>query len=365
MASTPPSSDLVLLPPNRVWRTYQGGRTLDALSACATPADTHFPEDWIASTTRAVNTGRDTIAEGVSEVISGARRLPFTTLLAENPAYYLGPTHLARHGPDPRLLVKFIDSAIRLHFQVHPTAAFARQFLGSPSGKTEAYHVLSTRPDQADPHIFLGFQRPPTRDTLRHLIATQDIAGLQACFDPIPVRPGDTFIVPGGVPHALGAGVFLVELQEPTDLVVRCEFERGGYVLPESARFMNRGLDFCLDIFDLTPRPLALIDDTLYCPPHHPTQLGARSRHEHLIGPAQTACFGLSRLHLHEPLTFPHHAFYLGIVTAGAVTIETDVATHHLRRYDKFFVPAGLPPPHLSPAPFAEILLCHPPGGDR
>lgn len=55
---------LVLLPPNRVWRTYPGGRTLDELAGAPAPADTHLAEDWIASTTRAVNPGRDLPAEG-------------------------------------------------------------------------------------------------------------------------------------------------------------------------------------------------------------------------------------------------------------------------------------------------------------
>ena len=129
-----------------------------------------------------------------------------------------------------------LDSAIRLHLQVHPNSAFARRFLGSPSGKTEAYHVLATRPEVAQPYIYLGFQRPPSRDALRRMIESQDIAALEACFDKIPVRPGETYLVPGGVPHALGEGLFLVEIQEPTDLVVRFEFERAGYVLPGSAR---------------------------------------------------------------------------------------------------------------------------------
>ena len=40
--------------------------------------------------------------------------------------------------------------------------------------------------------------------------------------------PGDVWIVPGGLPHAIGAGVLMVEVMEPSDWVVRCEFEREG-----------------------------------------------------------------------------------------------------------------------------------------
>ena len=52
----------IFLPPNRVWRTYLGGRELDRLAGSAMPADTHLAEDWIASTTRAINPGREHVA---------------------------------------------------------------------------------------------------------------------------------------------------------------------------------------------------------------------------------------------------------------------------------------------------------------
>src|SRR5581483_3343309 len=100
--------------------------------------------------------------------------------------------------------------------------------------------VLATRETGPAPFIYIGFQRPPPAAELKHLIETQDIAAIEACFDKIPVRAGDTFIIPGGTPHALGAGIFMIEIQEPSDLVVRFEFERAGYVLPEAARFMQR-----------------------------------------------------------------------------------------------------------------------------
>ena len=50
--------------PNRVWRTYLGGGTLDAISGVQPPEDGHFPEDWILSTTRAVNVGRKRSTRG-------------------------------------------------------------------------------------------------------------------------------------------------------------------------------------------------------------------------------------------------------------------------------------------------------------
>ena len=351
---------LVRLPANRVWRTYTGGRTLNQLNGEAKP-DSHFPEDWIGSTTRAVNIGRESIHEGISQVQIGSQSYDLAAALAADPHYFLGDDHVARFGSSPQLLVKFIDSAIRLHFQVHPTADFARRFLGSPSGKTEAYHVLSTRPEIADPFIYLGFQRPPTRAALREMILEQDIGGIEACFDPIPVQPGDTFVVPGGVPHALGAGVFLIEVQEPSDLVVRFEFERGGVVLPEAARFMGRDLDFCLDVFDFTPWSRSRIAVEAACPPKRRRALGPDSWQDDLVDATRTPCFNVRQTRLGGSATKQETGFHIGIVTSGAVVVSAGNESYRFSQYEKFLIPAGLGPVRYAPEGTAEILECYPP----
>ena len=354
---------LILLPSNRVWRTYPGGRTLDALAGAANPADSHLAEDWIASTTRATNRGREHIAEGVSQVRIGHEPASrdFAALLASDPEYFLGAAHVAKYGAQPQLLVKFLDSGTRLHFQVHPTRDFARRVLGAPSGKTEAYHVLATR-DPADAFIYAGFQRPPPRDALRTMIETQDIAAIEACFDKIPVRPGDTFIIPGGTPHALGPGLFLVEIQEPSDLVVRFEFERAGYVLPEAARFMGRDVDFALTVFNylpLTPDELAL---RVRCTPRRIRALGPSSYQDELIGPNQTDCFRVRRSTLDTTITKHETSAVIAIVTAGSVLAEVGGESHRIGPYGKFFMPAGLGPLRLTPLDgAAELLECLPP----
>lgn len=352
---------IILLSPNRVWRSYQGGQTLDALAGHAPAVDSHFPEDWIASTTRATNIGREDIREGFSSVVVGGKSHDFATLLARDPEYFLGAAHVVKFGAAPALLVKLLDPALRLHFQVHPTADFARQFLGSPSGKTEAYHILAARPEATETFIYLGFQRPPSRVALRRMIETQDIAAIEACFDKIPVQPGDTFLVPGGVPHALGGGNFLVEVQEPSDLVVRFEFERGGVTLPEPARFMGRGLNFCLDLFDLDPWPTTRVAAEAACPPKRRRSLGADSWQDDLVDARRTPCFRLRRSRLGGAVQKQENDFHVGIVTTGSVLLSVGGETHRIARYGKFFVPAGLGPVHYTPEGTAEILECYPP----
>ncbi len=428
---------LLRLPANRVWRTYPGGRTLDELAAQVErvdpnalrpptpeprpPADTHFAEDWIASTTIAKNprgtpayvppsvsdSGSQLSAlssqpapPGISQVLVGHDSTPhdFAALLASDPAYFLGEAHVARYGAQPQVLVKFLDSGTRLHFQVHPTREFAQRVLAAPSGKTEAYHVLSVRdpaPSQSSDsqlsalssqpagpvsqlstlnsqlgraateptgYIYVGFQRPPTPAQLRDYIATQDLAAIEACFDKIPVSPGDTFIIPGGTPHALGAGVFMVEIQEPSDLVVRFEFERAGYVLPEPSRFMDRGLDFALTVFNFDPLTAGDLDVRVRCRPRRLRALGPSSHQDELIGLNQTDCFRVLKSSIDAPVTKSESAAVIAIVTRGSVTVTVGGEDHHFRTYEKFFLPAALGPARFTPAPGGcDLLECLPP----
>ena len=66
---------LITFSPNRVWRSYVGGKTLDYLQKAENPTDTHFPEEWIASTVQAVNPGREDYIEGISKALFESKKL--------------------------------------------------------------------------------------------------------------------------------------------------------------------------------------------------------------------------------------------------------------------------------------------------
>ena len=352
---------IVLLPPNRVWRTYPGGATLDQITAQPTPSDSHFAEDWIGSTTRAVNPARESIYEGVSQVQVGDGQYDLATLIESDPEYFLGASHIAQHGLSLKLLVKYLDSAVRLHFQCHPSPEFARRVLNSPSGKTEAYHILGVREDITEPYIYVGFQSPPSPEKLKAIVESQDMAALEACFEKIAIKPGDTYFIPGGIPHALGEGVFMVEIQEPTDFAVRFEYEKAGYVLPEAARFMNRGIDFGLSMVDMTAYSLSTVAQQFFCAHGAKKTLGKNSFEETLIGADRTDRFKVAKAMINESVSLHDDTFSINIVTAGSVDLTVGGCTHTLHQYDKFFYPALLGSIDLQPHGSAEILRCYPP----
>jgi mannose-6-phosphate isomerase len=352
---------LIELPQNRVWRSYPGGRTLDWLAGEDDPGDSHFPEDWLASVTPACNPLSESDQEGLSTVQIDGEELLFPDLIARDPAYFLGSDHVARFGEQPMVLVKLLDSAVRLHFQVHPTAEFAQAHLDSSSGKAEAYYILDVREDVDEAYVYLGFQRPPERTALKRCIEEQDITAMEAYFDRIRVEPGDVLFVPGGVPHAIGGGIFLVEIMEPSDLAVRFEFERAGYTLPESARFMNRGPDFCLDIFNLEAMPVSRVRRTLMFEPVLVESFGATAHRYHLIGAETTPCFRVMKSVINGKVERREDSFFTGVVTKGSCVIRAGGSTVELDKYSKFFCPAGLDAYAIETEEEVQILECFPP----
>jgi mannose-6-phosphate isomerase len=92
------------------------------------PVDAHFPEDWIGSTTRAVNKGRENLVEeGLSKITVAGETLTLKALFEKYPNALLGAGHVEKYGTNTQFLLKFLDSAIRLHIQCHPTIPFAQK----------------------------------------------------------------------------------------------------------------------------------------------------------------------------------------------------------------------------------------------
>lgn len=358
---TPVNEPILMLGANRVWRTYQGGRILDEIEEKAVPEDTHFPEDWIGSLTAAKNPDREFGEEGISRVTrSNGESILLTELIAEDPSYYLGQEHYDVFGLETRILTKFLDSAIRLHFQVHPTASFSEQFLGCTSGKTEAYVILAIREGIEDPYIYAGFQRPPERADLKGWVENQDIESIRYCFDKIPVKPGDVFLIPGGFPHALGEGILMVELMEASDLAVRFEFERGGFVLPEESRFLGKDLDFALTVFDHTP----VSAEKFQCQPKVLRQFDDGSEQRLFIGKENTDCFSARETKVEKTITKEEDEFHIVIVTEGEGRMTVGERSWDLKLYDRFFVSASCGPITFKTTDGLRLLECCPPNLD-
>ncbi|MBE6702630.1 MAG: mannose-6-phosphate isomerase [Ruminococcaceae bacterium] len=112
------------------------------------------------------------------------------------------------------LLVKFIDANDRLSVQVHPDDAFAGAVEGD-LGKTEMWYIVDADEGAS---ILLGLVPGAT---------AEDFARATAAGDPEPVlrrikvQKNDCFFIPAGMPHAIGKGILVAEIQQNCDLTYR------------------------------------------------------------------------------------------------------------------------------------------------
>lgn len=303
-----------LLPPNPVWRSYLGGRNLRRFRLLPGGRDDHFPEDWLASTVRARNGKHSQHSqEGLSWAVDSTGKHLVADLLEAEPVFWLGPGSAARRPHSLGVLWKLLDASVRLQFQAHPDAAFARRHLQSNAGKTECWHILATC---GEAHVYLGFQHPPSRADWARMIREQKVDEMAACFEKIAVRPGDCYVVPAGTPHAIGAGIFMLELMEPTDWVVRCETAGAGQPLSPDECWMGLDLESCLDVFDYHARPVAEVRQTFQQVPRLVSSTGSFVEEE-LIGPAWHGFFRLHRLRGNGDASWPGNELMLLLVLKG------------------------------------------------
>ena len=326
---------IVKFKPNRVRRNYLGGKGIDVLQNRLPAKDTDQPEEWIASTIEASNKGLHPVEnEGLS--VLDDQQL-FIERIQANPAHYLGNKHIEKYGLSLGFLMKLLDSSMRLHTQAHPTREFAQKYLKSEWGKFEAYYILKIR-DAEEGYIRLGFQHAPTKEQWQKMLLEQDLERMDACFEKIPIREGDVVYIPGGVPHAIGENVLMVEIMEPSDLVIRCEFEREGIVVPEEARFMGKGMDFCLDVFDYTAYSVVDIQEKFFLE----KQLVAETSVAQInrLVPASIAhSFEVFSLALQGTYHFEKdERFWTGVCTKGSVKITADNKEVVIERGESFFL---------------------------
>jgi len=113
------------------------------------------------------------------------------------------------------LLVKYLDCHELLSVQVHPDDRLARELLGEPSGKTEAWVVIDAEPAA---RIYAGLRPGTTCEEIQQRLDEGTVAECLHAFQP---RPGECVFLPAGTVHAAGGGVLVAEVQQPSDATLR------------------------------------------------------------------------------------------------------------------------------------------------
>ncbi|MBE6546831.1 MAG: class I mannose-6-phosphate isomerase [Ruminococcaceae bacterium] len=118
------------------------------------------------------------------------------------------------------MLVKLIDAADRLSVQVHPDDSYALR-VENDSGKTEMWYIVDAEPGAS---IIYGLAEDIGREEFARAVAEKRIDG---AMNTCPVKAGESYFIPAGMLHAIGAGILIAEIQQNSDLTYRVyDYER-------------------------------------------------------------------------------------------------------------------------------------------
>lgn len=257
--------------------------------------------------------GDTTLGESweLSFVPGAESRLPDGRLVSEvfSPASY--GTRVAGMPFFP-VLTKFIDAARDLSVQVHPSDAYALAHEGQ-YGKCEMWYILDAAPGAG---IYLGLSEATDVDALRRAALDGTAQHLLHFF---PVKRGESYLIPPGTVHAIGAGVLLFEIQENSTLTYRL-YDYGRLGTDGKPRPLH--LDEALAVADLSPyTPMKKLSDD-------PTLIGLTPYFE---------------THVYK-LNFTNMSFFVDETSFLSLTVaegEGTIDGQDCRAGDTFFLPAG------------------------
>ena len=266
--------------------------------------------------------------------------------ISADPVSWLGQAHIDSFGLSIEVLVKLLDPDQRLPVHFHPNKAFSKQHLGLDHGKTEAWIILEA-PTGAG--VGLGFNQRQKKEDLLELVRNQDSAALLASLRRSEVSVGDAILVPAGVAHAIDSGIFVLELQEPTDLSALLEWE--GFAV-DGNKDGHLGLGF------------ETVTDALMLDPLSDSEFDALVLRNSLSGGALRSILpikadGYFRAHLAPGIGDFESGFAIGLVLDGAGEITfASAPAMKVNKGDALVIPHAAGSYSITGA---NVIICRPP----
>lgn len=334
---------------NRVPVYYAGGRNISAFRGLA--GGDAGPEDWVGSQVALPPAilGPDADPRTGISLLPDGRRI--ADAIAADPHAWLGPVLADAFGGSTAVLVKLLDAGERLPVHCHPSRDVARRSLRSVFGKTEGWVIMRAEPGSA---VWIGMQDGVEVADMRRWIDAQDADAMLAAMMRLPVESGMVVYVPAGAPHAIGPGVMLTELQEPTSFSVLAEHDAFG--VGADAATLGLGWDVAMSCFDLA----AFADrrDTVLPGPRtlRSTAAGTVSS---LFSADAEAYFRAWRVRATGAVELPEPAFSVLVVAAGSGTLAWEGGRVPVRAGQTFVAPFAAGP--LTVDGDLDVIACLPP----
>jgi mannose-6-phosphate isomerase len=322
-----------------LYRFYAGGLLTRAFRGLPSRPDDWWSEDWVGSCTRAGNDDPGGRPQGMSPVdLPGVGPVTLSDIVEALPEEMVGAHFAATWGPITGVLVKLLSPAGQVPLHAHPSRAWARQHLGSPFGKTEAWILLDTPGDGLEPaYAGIGFVPGTDRDLFAAAVRRHDNRSIRGTLHRTDVHPGEVYVAHAGVPHYLGPRISFIEVQEPSDHIVIPETDGAD----DAGATMGLGWDRALDMIDYTG---ADAGRTFARARQQPRILrtSRASREIRLFSDDVLGFFDGTALEVGDEIEVSDGRFSIAIVTSGDGCFEGDFGRRPIRRGETFALPASL-----------------------
>ncbi|WP_435415469.1 type I phosphomannose isomerase catalytic subunit [Polaribacter aestuariivivens] len=163
------------------------------------------------------------------------------SLIEEFKEDFLGNKVYQQFGNEFPLLIKFIATKKPISIQVHPSNEIAKERHNS-FGKNEMWYVMEA---DKNTELIVGFNKELDKEGYKkHL----DEGSILEVLHHEKVAEGDTFYIPTGRVHAIGAGVLLAEIQQTSDITYRIyDYDR---VDAKTGKLRDLHNDLAIDVID-------------------------------------------------------------------------------------------------------------------
>jgi len=238
------------------------------------------------------------------------------------------------------VLIKFIFPNDKLSIQVHPGDAYAAKHeqAAGGRGKTEMWHLVWAK---SGAEILFGLKPGVNKQEFLRSLSDNSVENL---LSHIPVQTGDTYFVPAGTQHAMGAGLVVCEIQEYSDLTYRVyDFGR----VDSSGKPRELHIEKALEVTDFSRRRGGKIE---------PLALHSPDAKKYLL--AACEFFATERWDCNRttPIESDSEEFQLFVILEGTGTFYDGEQAHPYRPGEAWFLPANLPTTLLKPDGVSSVL---------
>ena len=289
---------------DRITRFYNGGKLLNSWRRMEEVEDSHQCEELLVTSIGAVSKG-ESPGFAVSRTIEEQGSHLLSDIIKKYPAEVLGKEFEEYNPGNLSVLARVGDTTVRLVMQCHLKCEDARRYFGMNVGKTEAWYMADVREEGAEePCVYAGFKENVTKELWRELFERQDTEAMLACMHRIPVRRGQTILIPAGMVHCVGPNCLFVEFHECNDITIRLERHINGMDISDEEMFNGLSTDEGMDLFDYTVYTEEQIRKKI-CMEERKAEEGTEYRLSHLIQQSDNDTFGIDLLCLNGSYQFP------------------------------------------------------------